>query len=281
MKKMHGLNTAQDTFYVAPVTSTNLGGITNDQYGQISVTSPDSPASLNTFLASQIPATEQFYIKRCYQKYFYQNNGTFPTYVQAWWFKCKKDIPSSKSVQSILSLDAVQPGYAFMSITTGEEARAMFKITKTKSKVLYPGKVMKFTVSRYFGTRKVLQEVDMDTSFSYRRGNRILLLKWSGLPQRYTTEDGPPPAVYAGTCLSPMQVNGVGHSYISYYKMNDITVDNFVGNYIPTDLPISGNNIALIGSNYHANTTTLPVDQQPVDVANLETAPIPTYIVTP
>lgn len=70
--------------------------------------------------------------------------------------------------------------------------------------------------------------LDTDNAdFTLLRGNKILLIRCSGIPLPYTN------GTTVSTVQSPYQCNLIQKEYLSYYDMGDSKADTYVENYLP------------------------------------------------
>lgn len=259
MKKMHGLNVAQAAYYSDPIRQTlNLA---QSQLANTRTFAVGTPFWLNGMLFSQdISPDDDIYVKRAYRKIYLTNVGNMPNFYEVTWLRVRKDITSSKSFNSILTDGAPLPNYPFVSPFTSKELQSVFKITKSKTRLVQPMKMIKFTLQQYFGTRKLIGSTDRDESWTARRGNVYCYVRIWGVP--LTSGLASP----NGTILSGVESTCVGKDYLSYYKMNDVDPDSVVLSTLPqsvTVVPSKDMNSTVVGVEPLVNTSIVTVDQVP------------------
>lgn len=153
------------------------------------------------------------------------------------WLMARKDINSSSSIATLIA-DGIPNWYPYLSPFTNNEFLRYFKIMRSRKILMTPQKPKTFKLSRNFGNKKMLQNVDMDgTSYYARRGNRFLMTRSYGIPINYTGTSVP--GEWNSTCLGPQHLVGLKSDYISYYRMDDATNDTNIVANLPSLLPSS------------------------------------------
>lgn len=230
VKKLHGLNTRQYCNFEPQIQQNQFQG--SLQYAVIREVSVDSPGQITNVIPALTDNTEkQIYIKRLYRTLTYTNNSLFPVICQATWVRCRFDMTTG--ITALLQVDAPNAYFPYLSSYTGDDFRKKCKIVKQKTITMKSGIPYTFKVKSNYQSRKpITGDVEGDLlAFNYRKGNTVLLLKWYGIPQQNYIGGG-----FDGTVLSSVIINGVSHTYASYYTMDDAEPTSTASMLIPPNI---------------------------------------------
>jgi len=184
---------------------------------------PDNPPSLQAATGTTGAGDTQYYINRVSMQTRFFNQGPNPIVFKWTVMRWKHDIPQVgpvNSISSALNDDApVVTASPLFSYTTSNTAQKLMKFVKTKSKVLYPGRMFTIRWSKKYPSRPVTPEVEMNgTQWAYRKGNTVIFVTMEGAPFTNYLDSGSGTGATTGT--SAFHVAWNEHIYISYYNMS-------------------------------------------------------------
>lgn len=224
---MHGLTTEQ---VVSPTSPINLNYGAGQPYSSAYyIFNPSSPVALNTMIPNLNTSQDgdsQFWIKRGYVKNMYTNVGMFPVYCQTTTLIARKDLNTSlvvianDDVQNLnvsgLNLMAIP----FLSWTVSDEFRKSFKVLKQKTTIM-KSMATRTTITKLnpsYYRKAITGDIEGDLEYTFRRGNIVKVVKFTGIPCNWTSEGG---GIINQNGLTPIQIRGFTHYYCSYRRMDD------------------------------------------------------------
>lgn len=228
VKKMHGLNTMAYVQLLSPV-NFNYGLGTQYQAAlYIFNMSAPNQLAFNIPTWQTDPLDTQYWLKRLYTKNTYTNTGLQPIIMETWTIYCRTDLRdgetivsiANEGVQGVTTTSIVHMPYTSFAI--GDSFRKHFKVMKVKRRILKPLQVKTVTnkVCKKYLRKPISRRVEGDSDYTHREGNIITLVRFYGIPTNWTN------AANIGTNetgMSYVQVRGIQHRYLSYYRMDDVT----------------------------------------------------------
>lgn len=218
---MHGLNVKQAVSYTSNNINTSNAAPTS-QLGFVKTYSPDTPVQLRGIFGST--GDVQYYIKRLYNVVTLYNATVYPAYVTATWIRARNDTASD--IEVIQGQDAFGITIPYISQFTGVDFQKQFKIIRSKTFYMKPGKHYKFKIKSILSgrTKAITMDVEGSTAYAQKRGNTLLQFKYAGSPIKYVGQT----TAEVKTVLSPLDIRGVLQTYCSYYNMADDDPDSFL-----------------------------------------------------
>lgn len=254
---MHGIQTYQHSRWFPQITANNDSSQT--QLAQLRQDSNDTPITLTAHLNSAyFDGDNQVFLKRNYSTQYLTNNSQFDIICETWWLRARRD--TVLSLNAIIAEDAPPGNLPYISPTTGDNFRKIFKIIKSKTRVMRPARVYKTRTGSGLLNKKITKDVDGDTTYTYRKGNIILFQRFYGVPVTFIDSTNP---TIPNTCLGPMIVRGVFHDYVSYYTMDTTQPNTSATTEIPQTIGALANNNALLPTYVNVaypNTATSSTD---------------------
>jgi len=182
---------------------------------------PLSPLLLATygpFLGVSTPDA-QFYLKRSYVTLHLKNTELWPCHMQIVYARARMDLSASDpSVRQLMDDDVTGDLGAYMSWIAGNAFQKHFKVIKTVSRTMYPGK--EYTIKhkdRAYVNKPITSNVEGngDTT-QLRAGTSMMFLYFYGSPV-YSTAVG----AVNNVSLSYYNIVGLAKYYYSWYSMDD------------------------------------------------------------
>jgi len=243
ISKNLGLHTWQT--FVAGELFTGIPSVTGRLQPQIS---PNIASPANLLTSGMIVGNDnKTFLKRASHKIWLYNKLNTPCIIRCTWIRCKRNIPTAGwgSLTSLLQDEAPTiAGNAYGDNFTGNTAQRMLKWLKTKEKVLYPGRMCKFSVKKTYN-RNISGDTDAPVGIFATPLTRFMYITAWGAPLENddSSEWGP----------GPVGVNFIGREQYWWNKNEDATNTSTTGQ---AQLILSA------WKNIPAETTDQPVDEQ-------------------
>jgi len=228
VKKMHGLQIYQD---IEPGPDFNNGTTTihiNDV--EAIAWTLVSPANL---IAAGIVAAgtdRQSYLKRATLEVWYKNAGPWPVRFVSILCKARRDITVGTATIFPIMEDGAPTFTPYMSFTTSNTFQKLFKILKTKDRLLAGGAVKRVIMKdRQYLSRAINGDVEGDSgNYTYRKGNQIWVHIFHGLPTYQTGGED-----HNTNIVSRYQIMSTRRFYYSWYRMDLTTPQSTMSAILP------------------------------------------------
>jgi len=251
---MHGLQIFQDINSIDPMTN----GPDEEDSNIVeaiawSVLSPNNLVQAG--IVSTIQPDRQSYIKRATVEVWYKNVYAFPVRLVSIKCKARRDLTiAAANIYSVME-DGAPLFFPYMSYTTGNTFQKLFKILKTKDRLMAGGAVKKIVRKDYqYSNRAVNADVEgNNVDYTYRKGNIIWVDIFHGSPV-YCTSDEPSRHIVCSRFLVVTQYR----YYYSWYRMDLTTPASNITENIGTPT-LYGNQDAqaskIVGTYYAGSAT--------------------------
>lgn len=232
---MHGLNVRQALFVETNNRTPNSGDTMRAWQNWFT---GDSPAIISQFLMEgETNFRREYWIKRLYTVQRWVNQSPYPVNVRNIYLRARKDIPTTPQWTTIPNMIvdimetnlAVSPDQPFYSPLTSPELHKYFKIIKTTTGTLKPGKIYtkKMPCQKRFLNRAVTMEVEGNQNdFLLWKGSVVMVNQLYGTPCLNNFTPGTPSTIYD---LTPFTVLHFEQYYASWYNMDDVTDNSYIG----------------------------------------------------
>lgn len=148
----------------------------------------DSPSSLATLFSTILPtgSGNEFILKKAIHTFWFTNSGFFPAVVEFMWLTCTEDIVLA-DYASITALMGTNAGsltsIPYASCSAGYLFQRYLHVDKMKRCIMKPAQVKEVRLTRKLPTNhKIVQQVDGDTRYLLRQGNKALWMRAYGTP---------------------------------------------------------------------------------------------------
>lgn len=238
-----------------------------------------SPASLQALLGPGFVGDTQYWLKRLYWKFTYNNVNHIPVYFDLYYVRARRDIANitdqtfinmANDDVSVSPTSVYQPiQIPYTSPFTSDTWRKNWKIISHKRRLLLPMRPKTFYVKikKSYLNRAICQETEGSTSYFSRRGDVMVHCRFTGIPVNYQ----PATESFQGVILGPIAVRGVLQQYASYYVMDDVTPTSIITQ--DYNLTLDAQNLALMPTYTQATTAMSVADDYPAGVTFVSEAP--------
>jgi len=228
VKKMHGLQIFQD-IENGPEFTNGLAVTDNNDVEAISWTLT-APANL---IGAGIVASgtdRQSYLKRATLEIWYKNAQPWPCRFVSIQCKARRDITIGTASIFPIMEDGAPAFTPYMSYTTSNTFQKLFKIVKTKDRLLPGGGLKRVLLKDHqYLSRAINGDVEGDdTNYTYRKGNMIWIHIFHGTPVYHQIG-----ATEQNTCCTRYQVQSVRRYYYSWYRMDLTTPTSTMNAVLP------------------------------------------------
>jgi len=186
---MHGLQIYQDINSIDPMTNGDDPADSNIVEAIAwSVLSPNN--LVQATIVSTVQPDRQSYIKRATLEVWFKNIYTFPVRLVSIKCKARRDLTiAAANIYSVME-DGAPLFFPYMSYTTGNTFQKLFKILKTKDRLIGGGAVKKIVRKDYqYSNRAVNADVEgNNVDYTYRKGNVVWVDIIHGTPAFCSSE---------------------------------------------------------------------------------------------
>lgn len=240
VKKMHGLQVYQDVETSDTLSNgTSVADNRNVEALAWTITRPDN-LIVNGIV--QAGTDRQTYLKRATLEVWYKNVSAFPVRFVSVLARARRDITIGTANVFVLMEDGAPPFAPYLSYTTSNTFQKLFKIIKTKDRLIPGGACKKIVMKdKQYLSRAINGDVEGDnTNYTYRKGNQLWIHMFHGTPVLLPDSDNDP-----ATCCSRFQILVTRRFYYSWYRM-DIPTPQSTGSVL---LPLPVNYTTLSAQN--------------------------------
>lgn len=232
VKKMHGLQVYQDVNTKLTITNGDVPGDANNVEAQAwSITRPAD--LIGAGIVSGAQPDRQSYIKRATLEVWYKNVYAFPVRMVSILCKARRDITVAAATVYTIMEDGAPVFAPYMSYTTSNTFQKLFKILKTKDRLL-PGGAVKRLVrkDRQYNYRAVNADVEGNSvDYTYRKGNLVWVDIFHGTPVACDNEE-----VANNNVQCRFFIVCTYRYYYSWYRMDLTTPTSNIGINLDTPL---------------------------------------------